>query len=352
MPRLLASLLLLLCPLLVQADEFIRVYNWNDYIAPEVLKDFEKSTGVRVEYHTYSTAEELNQILRGGERIDVAVPTHNYLAALIREQLLQPLDFSRLPNRRHLDPQLLSKLAGVDPGNQYAVPYLWGAVGLAVNQPQAEQALGGPLPESWGLLFDPQYSQRLKTCGLSLLDAPDETFSVLLNYQGRTFARSGTTQVQRAGQVLAALRPSLRYIDSQRYIQDLNAGKLCVAMAWVGDALHAATAGQPVRFVVPQEGSVLFIDNLAIPRNAEHPELALRFIDYLLQPQVAAQITSATLYPNGNADAAAFLAPALRSQAGLYPDQETKRRLFALETAPEKVAPLLKETWAQLRAGQ
>ncbi|SDI35758.1 polyamine ABC transporter substrate-binding protein [Pseudomonas panipatensis] len=350
MPRLLAPLLLLLCPLFVQAEEVIRVYNWNDYIAPEVLKDFEKDTGIRVEYHTYSTAEELKQLLHSGEHIDVAVPSHNDLPQLIKDQLIQPLDLTRLPNRQHLDPQLLSKLAAVDPNNQHAVPYLWGAVGLAVNQPQVEKALGGPIPDSWSLLFDPQNSQRLKSCGISLLDAPSETFSVLMNYQGRNFARSAPTQIRRAGEVLAALRPNLRYIDSERYIQDLNDGKLCVAMAWVGDALHAANAGQPVHFMVPQEGSVLFIDSLVIPSSAEHRDQALRFIDYLMQPKVAAQITSATLYPNGNADAASFLDPALRSQAGLYPDQETKRRLFALETAPEKTAPVFKEVWDKLRA--
>ena len=174
MPRLLAPLLLLLCPLFVQAEDVIRVYNWNDYIAPEALKDFEKASGVRVEYHTYSTAEELKQALRSGEKIDVAVPSHNDLPQLIKDKLIQPLDFTRLPNRSHLDPQLMSKLAAVDPDNRHAVPYLWGAVGLAVNQPQAEKALGGPVPDSWSLLFDPQYSARLKSCGLSLLDAPDD----------------------------------------------------------------------------------------------------------------------------------------------------------------------------------
>ncbi|MCY1263648.1 Putrescine-binding periplasmic protein SpuD [compost metagenome] len=349
MPRLSALLFLALCPLLGHAEDLIRVYNWNDYIDPTVLEDFRKDTGIRVEYHTYSTAEELDKALRSGERIDVAVPSHNDLPGLIRDGLLQPLDFARLPNRRHLDPQLLAKLAAADPGNRHAVPYLWGAVGLAINQPQAERAFGGPLPDSWSLLFDPQQSQRLKSCGISLLDAPEETFSVLMNYQGRNFARSAPSQLRRAGESLRELRPNLRYIDSERYIQDLDGGHLCVAMAWVGDALRAASAGQPVRFVVPEEGSVLFIDNLVLPASAARPDLALRLIDYLMQPQVAARITQATLYPSGNADAAEFLDPALRSQPGLYPDQATKRRLFALETLPDKSAPVLQEVWNQLR---
>lgn len=361
MPRLFAALLLALTPLLVSAnetvqsqdrEEMIRVYNWNDYIAPQVLKAFEADTGIRVEYRTFSTAEELSAALASGEAIDVAVPTHNDLPALIRSGQLQPLDFNRLPNRTHLDKGLLSKLAAVDPNNRYAVPYLWGMVGLAINTPQAEAAFGGPLPESWSLLFDEAQSSRLASCGISVLDAPDETLSLLLNYQGRNLVRSAPSRVERAGKLLDTLRPHLKYVDSERYIDDLNNGRLCVAMAWVGDALAAADAGQPVRFVVPTEGSTLFIDNLVIPSSARRADLAHRFIDYLMQPQVAALITEETLYPNGNADSQAFLAEALREQPGLYPDRDIKRRLFALEAMPEQHRLIRDKLWARFRAGQ
>src|SRR5690606_14087665 len=171
--RVLAPLLLALAPGLAAAADSIRVYNWNDYIAPQVLEDFTKATGIAVEYRTFSTDEELNQALSGGESIDVAVPSHDELPALIAAGRLQPLDMSRLPGRKHLDKQLLSKLAAVDPRNRYAVPYLWGSVGLAINVPQAEAAFGGPLPHSWSLLFDAQQSGKLAGCGISVLDAPD-----------------------------------------------------------------------------------------------------------------------------------------------------------------------------------
>ncbi|MCY1215337.1 Putrescine-binding periplasmic protein SpuD [compost metagenome] len=352
MPRLLAPLLLALLPALAQAEDLIRVYNWNDYIAPEVLEEFQKETGIKVEYHTFSSAEELNKALAGGEPIDVAVPSHNDLPRLIKAGRLQPLDFSRLPNRQHLDKQLLSKLAAMDPNNQHAVPYLWGAVGLAVNTPQAEKAFGGPLPHSWSLLFDADQSARLGQCGISLLDAPDETLAVLLNYQGRNLSRSAPSRLKRSAETLAALRPNLRYVDSERYIDDLNTGKLCVAMAWVGDALNAAAAGQPVSFMVPDEGSVLFIDNLAIPASARRADLAHRFIDFMLRPQVAAKVTSATLYPSGNADAQQYLDASLHDQPGLYPDKETKRRLFPLEPVPDKLSATRDEVWTAFRDGQ
>ncbi|MGH8353745.1 MAG: extracellular solute-binding protein, partial [Pseudomonas sp.] len=280
MPRLFALFLLACGPLLAGAaaveternvekpSAVIHVYNWNDYIAPQVLKSFEADSGIRVEYHTYSNAEELERNLRSGAPIDVIVPSHNELPRLIQAGLLQPLDFDRLGNRRHLDRQLLNKLAALDPGNRHAVPYLWGAVGLAINTRLAEAAFGGPLPDSWSLLFDPAQSARLAGCGLSVLDAPDEALSVLMSYQGLNLASSPPSRIKRAGELLADLRPHLKYVDSQRYIDDLSQGQLCVAMAWVGDALAAADAGQPVRFVVPAEGSVLFIDNLVIPSGA------------------------------------------------------------------------------------
>lgn len=345
------ALLLLLTPALAIAQgpegtgNFIRVLNWNDYIAPQVLKDFEKDTGIHVEYRTFSTTEELNTALTSGESFDIAVPSHNDLPRLIKNGQLQPLDFSRLGNRTHLDIQLLSKLAAVDPGNRYAVPYLWGAVGLAINTPQAEAAFGGPLPDSWSLLFDAEQSARLASCGISVLDAPDETLSLLLNYQGRSLVRSAPSRIERAGSVLDGLKPNLRYVDSERYIEDLANGRLCVAMAWVGDALAAADAGQPVRFLVPDEGSVLFIDNLVIPSSARRADLAHRFIDYVMRPKVAALITAETLYPNGNADSPAFLDEALRNQPGLYPDLETKRRLHALEALPEKHSAVRDKLW-------
>lgn len=351
MPRLLASLLFALTPLLASAEEVIRVYNWNDYIAPQVLKDFESETGIRVEYRTFSTAEELDAVLASGEVIDVAVPSHDALPAMIKNGTLQPLDFSLLPHRKHLDKQLLSTLVALDQGNRHAVPYLWGAVGLAINTPQAEAAFGGPLPNSWSLLFDAEQSARLATCGISVLDAPDETLTLLLNYQGRSLARSAPSRIQRSSQVLDGLRPNLRYIDSERYIEDLNQGTLCVAMAWVGDALAAADAGQPVRFLVPDEGSILFIDNLVIPSSAKRVDLAHRFIDYLMQPKVAALITAETLYPSGNADSRQFLDETLRNQPDLYPDRDTKRRLHPLETLPDKHSAIRDAVWARFRDG-
>ncbi|MBD9413240.1 extracellular solute-binding protein [Pseudomonas sp. PDM16] len=348
--RILAPLLLTLAPGLAFAADSIRVYNWNDYIAPQVLEDFTKVTGITVEYHTYASAEELNKILASGESIDIAVPSQNDLPPLIKGNLIQPLDPKLLPNRKHLDKQLLSKLAAVDPQNRYAVPYLWGAVGLAINTPQAEAAYGGPLPHSWSLLFDPQESAKLAGCGISVLDAPDELLYNLLSYQGRSFGNSSPGRIRKASEPLQNLRPNLRYVDSERYIEDLNQGKLCMAVAWVGDALSASDAGQPVQFVVPEEGSTLFIDNLVIPTSARRADLAHKLIDYLMQPQVAAKISADTLYPSANTGAEQYLEPKLREQLGRDLN-DAKSRLFALMPLSDKLKAARDEVWSRFRDG-
>ena len=157
-------------------------------------------------------------------------------------------------------------------------------------------------------------------------------------------------QIKRAGTVLEQLRPNLQYVDSSRYIDDLAKGKLCVALAWVGDALAAHDSGQPIEFIIPEEGSVAFVDSLVIPKNAKRADLAHRFIDYLMQPKVAAQITEDTLFPSANADAKAFLDPAISALPGLYPDRDTKRRLAALEVLPEKNIPSLEQVWGNFTA--
>lgn len=345
----LAPVLLALLPTLTWAES-IRVYNWNDYIAPQALKDFTAATGIEVEYHTYASAEELDQVLASDQHIDIAVPSQNDLPGLIKRGLLQPLDFTLLPNRAHLDRQLLSKLAAADPQNRYAVPYLWGAVGLAINTPQAEAAYGGSLPHSWSVLFDPQQSARLASCGISVLDAPDELLYSLLNYQGRSLSNSSPGRIRQSMQTLEQLRPNLRYVDSERYIEDLGQGRLCLAVAWLGDALAARDAGQPVQFVVPEEGSSLFIDNLVIPTSAQRADLAHKFINYLMQPEVAALISNETLYPSANKDALAHLDENLRSQFGSELDS-VKGRLFALRPLSDKAREARDETWAHFRDG-
>ena len=346
------ALLLLACltPAFAAEEKVIRMYNWNDYIAPQVLLDFEKKTGIRVDYSTFSSAEELDEAMAGDQPFDIIVPSNDLLPNLIKNGKLTALDNTQLPNRKHLDRQILGKLSAFDPKNRYAIPYLWGSVGLAINTPKAEAAFGGPLPNSWSLIFDPDHSARLASCGISQLDEAADVFTHVMTYKGRVLSDSSPRQIKKAADSLMQIRPNLRMVDSELYIDELNAGNLCVAVAYVGDALSAEAAGQPVSFFIPQEGSTMFVDSLVIPANAPHPELALQLLDYLMLPEVAAAISNETQYPNANIDSTAFLDEALRGKAGFVLDKETRRRLSLLPALPDNISQQVDQQWELFRA--
>ncbi len=332
-----------------EPDKVLHVYNWNDYIDPQVLADFERESGIHVDYQTFSSSEELKETLASGKSFDLIAPSNDDLPELIRDGKLQMLDKARLPNSRHLDSVMLNKLSAFDPKNRYAIPYLWGAVGLAINTPKAEAAFGGPLPKSWSVIFDPEQSARLSACGISMLDASVEVYTILMNYRGRILADSARRQIEAAGQALQKIRPNIRQVDSEQYIDPLNKGELCVSLAWVGDALSAASAGQPVEFVVPDEGSMMFVDTLVIPVNAANPGLAHEFLNYLMKPEVAAMITNETHYPNPNADSAVYLDENLRNLKGITLDKETRRRLSLFPTLLGSINAQVNAQWPQFR---
>ncbi|AYC32378.1 extracellular solute-binding protein [Pseudomonas cavernae] len=315
----------------VQAQEVLRFKAWKDYIDPAVLENFQQETGIRVDYQTFTTAEELDQALVRGEHIDVLVPSHFQLAGLIANKRLQALDFRQLPHYASVDPELLAMLAALNSANRYVVPYLWGTVGLAVNPRLAEPAFGRALPNSWSLLFDERDSASLEGCGIGWLDAPEETLSLWLNYRGKNLGRSSEGQISRAGRSLLELGRRTRSLDNERYIEDLSSGRLCVAMAWVGHALTAAKANPSLQFLIPQEGALVFIDSLAIPANAPHPELAYRFIDYLLQPENSVRNSLATQFYSPLSSGAPELVKLAKEQPMLVPDQRERRRLYFLE---------------------
>jgi putrescine transport system substrate-binding protein len=351
MRRLIACLLITLLPSLASAEQTVlTVLNWNDYIDPQVLVDFEKETGIKIDYKTYGSAAEMKEMIDSVTAADIVVPTNPDLPGLIKEDKLLLLDQSKLPNSKNIDQSMLMKMLAFDAGNRYSIPYLWGAVGLAINTPQVEAAYGGKLPQSWSLVFDPEQVAKLSGCGVSYLDSVDDVMTSLMNYRGRILEDSSPRQILKAGKSLEAIKPDLRYIDSERYIDDLASGKLCVAISFVGDALAAADAGQPVEFVIPNEGATLFIDSLTILKSSQHQDAAYRFIDYLLRPDVIAKITVATLYPNANAAAIELLPESLRNRPGIVPDKATKRRLALLKALPEAQEKARDQAWSALLA--
>lgn len=339
--RLATSLLLLACALPLQAEEqVLNIYNWADYVAPQALKRFQSETGIRVKYDTFDSTEVLDsKLLTGGSGYDVVFPASSGLARAIQAKAVQPL--GELSNAANLDPELLAKLASVDPGNRYGVPYTWGTVGLGLNQQAIEQRLPGVALNSLDLLFKPEYASKLKDCGIAVLDSPQEVIAVALNYLGKDPYSTAAADLEAAQQLLAQLQPSLRYIGSGKHIDDLAKGEICLALTYTGDAgmaaARAAEANQPfaVLFRIPVEGTLIWFDTMAIPVDAPHPQAARAFIDYMLKPEAIAELTNELYFANANAASVPLLDEAVSGDPDIYPPAQVRAKLF-----PEQIQSL------------
>ncbi|MDX9698191.1 MAG: extracellular solute-binding protein [Rhodocyclaceae bacterium] len=342
---------------LAHAEDVLRVYGREGRLAPSVIEGFQTQTGIRVEYSTYSTAAELRQGYGYRVRADVVFPVHFQLPALLAGMSLHPLDPTKLPNLQQVDPDLLAMLAARDGQTRlagreslaiHAVPFQWGTVGLALNVPKVTAALGTLPEESWSLLFDPQNSARLAKCGIGLLDAPEETLSLLLNYKGHKLDQSGPRQIQRAGDELVALRGKAASFGNITYIEQLASGQLCMAMAWSGHALQAADAGAPLRFVMPREGGLMFIETMAIAGNAENVDAAHRFIDYLASAEVNIRNARETLFYPVIRDDAPEMARLAGERKELVAARSQRRSFYYMEPLGARQMSAVDEAWTKV----
>ncbi|MXS18725.1 polyamine ABC transporter substrate-binding protein [Pseudomonas oryzihabitans] len=357
---LLAALALCLTPLAQAAESEVRFYNWSDYIGPDTLKQFTEASGVQVRYDVFDTNEMLEaKLLSGHSGYDLVVPSNQFLTKQIKAGAYQPLDRSRLSNWQHLDPRLMQRLEAADPGNRYAVPYLWGTVGIGYNAAKVRAALGDGAPvDSWDLLFKPENLAKLKGCGVALLDAPQKVFAQTLHYQGLDPNSQNPEDYRKASALLQQLKPSVTYFSSSKYITDLANGDVCVAMGYSGDVLQAQSrareAGKTsdVRYVIPREGANLWFDMLAIPKDAKNPQGALALIDYLLRPEVIAQVSDYVGYANPNRDATALLDAKVRDNPGIYPSEAIAERLYVSADLPPQIQRLMTREWTRIKTGQ
>lgn len=332
--------------------------NWVTEIAPGTLAGFERETGIHVNLELIESNVLLEtKLLTGGSGNDVAVPSSNFLARLIGSGALRKLDRSRLKNLAHLDPVVLRQLEAVDPGNQYAVPYLWGTSSFAYNVARVRRALGREPPESLAMLFDPQIAERLAPCGITWIDGGGWLMvDLALIYLGRDPNSESSEDLAAAEAVLKRVRPYVRYIDSARFDTDLAAGETCIGVGPSGDLLQAREtartggAGNEIRYVLPKEGAVMWIDVLVMPRDAPHPDAAHRLIDHLLAPAVIAEISNATRFRNANLDADALIDVALRREPGVYPAPEVLDRLHLARGESLEYSRRQTQLWTRIRS--
>ena len=339
-------------------ERVVNVYNWSDYIDNAILEDFTKETGIKVVYDVFDSNEILEtKLLAGGSGYDVVVPTGPFLARQIQAGVFQKLDKSKLPNLSNMWPDVMQRLGKYDPGNEYAVNYMWGTTGIGYNVDKVKAALGDVPIDSWAIIFDPANAEKLKSCGINILDSPDETFAIAMNYIGRNPDSKDTADLEAGGEVYTKIRPFIRTFNSSAYIDELANGDACITLGWSGDVLQAKTRaeeaknGIKINYVIPKEGTYMWFDNLAIPADAKNIEEAHAFINYLMKPEVIAKASNYVQYANGNLASQKFLDKSVLENPAVYPSEETTKKLFTISPYGPRESRVLNRLWTTIKTG-
>ena len=351
------------------ADEpkVLNVYNWSDYIADDTIRNFEKETGIKVNYDNYDANEILHaKLVAGKTGYDIVVPGSHFAKTQIAGGLLQKLDRSKLTNWGNLDKGLLELLGNVDPGNQYLVDWLWGYVTVGINAPKVRAALAAapnplPMPENaWSLIFDPKYAAKLKRCGINFLDSASEVLPVAMLYVGKPPYSKSAADYDAAAKMLKSVRPYVGRYSSSGYINDLASGALCVVMGYSGDiniararAIEANRSAPPaIEALVPKGGATLFFDSMAIPKDAKHPNNAHLFINYILRPEVHAALTNKVFYANPNAASLKFVKKDVADNKTIFLSDADKKRMTPPDALPQDIRRVQTRVFTAFKAAK
>ncbi len=347
--------------------QIVNVYNWPDYISEDTIRKFEAASGIKVNYTTYSNNDALEaQLAAAHGEHDVIFPSARpYAGRMIANGLLATLDKSRLSGFDAFDANIMADLSQIDPKNAHVVPYLWGTSGLGLNEDMVKAALGpGVALDSWNLIFDPASAQKLSKCGIGIVDAEQDGFSAALLWKGLDINASDDKAMLAVRDVYASIRPYIRkFSPSSELIADLSEGRLCIVLTYSGDvdqanimakeaAQAAKTKAPHIRYVIPREGALRWIDVVAIPGKAKNIENAHRFIRYLMQPEVIADISSAVSYANANNAATPLIDKAIAANPSIYPPPEVQAKLRVAAQLPADGAERRRNAWNRIVYGE
>src|SRR5690554_5607511 len=338
----------------------VNVYNWAEYTAPDTLSGFEKATGIKLRYDVYDSNDTLQaKLLTGKSGYDVVVPSTHYAARQIEGGLFQKLDKSKIPNWEHLDPAIMAIVGAVDPGNQYLVPWGYGTNGLGFNVDKVKEILGADVQlGSWDMLFKPENAEKLKACGISVLDEAAQVFPAVLHYLGKDPNSSKQQDYQEALALLKTIRPYIRQFSSSGYIDELAAGDLCMVYGYSGDVMIAANrareAGKSYKidYYIPEGGAPAWFDTMAIPKDAANVDEAHAFINYIETPQVHAAITNVMFYPNANKEARKHVVKEVADNPMIYPPDDVASTLYVIKPQTPAMQRVQTRMWAELKSGR
>jgi putrescine transport system substrate-binding protein len=340
-------------------QKVVHVYNWTDYIGRTTIADFEAKTGIRVVYDTYDSNEIVEtKLLTGRTGYDVVFPTASVLSRLARIGVFLELDRSKLPNFTNLDRDILERMATYDPGNRHAMPYMWGTTGLGYNPALVKKALGTDTLDSWRAVFDPAQASKLATCGITMLDAPEDVFEAAEAFAGTPSNNEDPAELAAAEKLVARVRPYVRAFDSSTHLNSLASGDICVALSWSGLMLQArdrGAAAQPpieVRYLIPREGAPMWFDAAAIPADAPHPDNAHAFLNFLMDPRVIAAVSNEIRYANSNAASLPYVDADMREDPSIYPPERMRVRLHVAATRSQEYSRLVNRAWMRIKTGE
>jgi putrescine transport system substrate-binding protein len=342
-------------------EQTLHIFNWNDYIAPETLTRFTAETGIRVTYNTYDSNEVLDARLRAGRSgFDLVVPSASpFLAQQIPAGLYQPIDRSKIPNYGNLDPAIMRALEHYDPGNRFAIPWMWGTTGIGYNVERVRQILPNAPVGSLRMVFDPQIVSRFRSCGVEVLDSATDVFPAALAFLGLNPDSKAVPDLTRATEMLQRVRPNIRRFHSSEYINDLANGDACVVFGYSGDVIQAArrareaNRGVTVAYAIPLvEGALQWTDTWAIPVGAANVEGAHKFLDFLLRPEIAALNTNFIGYANAVPASLPMIDAAIRDNAGIYPPDDVRRRFYLISPADRTYERQRTRAWTRVTTGR
>ncbi len=342
-----------------QKPRELRVYNWADYMLPEVPKAFQEKSGIQLTWDVFDTNESLEaKLLTGNSGYDLVVPSNTFLDTQIKAGVFQKLDKSKLPNWQNLDPKLLELIRTNDPDNLYAVPYMYGTTLIGFNPDKVKAALGEDAPvNSWDLIFDEQYVSKLAQCGVTMLDSPSEILPIALHYLGLDPNSSNPADYDKANALMLKIRPHIRYFHSAKYMTDIANGEICVAIGYSGSfyqfANRAKEAGNGVvvDWRLPKEGAPLWYDSFVIPQSAKNVDEAHEFLDNLLRPDVVAPISDFLGYPNPNQAGMQLVSSEIRDNPGLTPTADAQKTLYVLQPLPRAIERIRTRIWTAIKSG-
>jgi putrescine transport system substrate-binding protein len=341
-------------------ERAVNFYNWSNYVAPGVLEDFTRETGIKVVYDTFDANETLEtRLLAGKSGYDLVVPTAYFLQRQIAANIFQKLDKSKLPNLVNAWPEVTKRLATYDPGNLYAANYMWGTTGIGYNVKAVQKILGPDARiDSWDIVFKPDNLARFKDCGIHMLDSADDILPAALNYLGLDPNSTKQADLEKAADIVGQIRPYVRKFHSSEYLSALATGEICLVVGWSGDIMQArsrateAKSDVEIGYAIPKEGAQMFFDNLAIPADAKNVSEAYELINYLYRPAVAARNSDFLSYANGNLASQKLVDAKILDDKTIYPDQAMLAKLFVITARDPATQRAINRLWTRVKTGR